>query len=174
MPEQEKNIEQLATELKKATDSVKDLGEELKGKMANGEKGLEDLKERVDEALTTITDTKTRLDDIEQKMARRGHAQEAEKSIAQQLMDTEGFKLFAQDPRSGKSAKLSLKATITSLTTDAAGSAGALVVEHPTVMRLPMFVKKVLRIMLLRKRPRALKKHNPIFNLKKLLPALKL
>ena len=44
MPEQEKNVEQLATELKKATDSVKDLGEELKGKMANGEKGLEDLK----------------------------------------------------------------------------------------------------------------------------------
>lgn len=64
--------------MKKATDSVKDLGEELKGKMANGEKGLEDLKGRVDEALTTITDAKSRLDDIEQKMARRGAGQEAE------------------------------------------------------------------------------------------------
>lgn len=139
MSEQEKNVEQLAAELKKATDSVKDLGEELKGKMANGEKGLEDLKGRVDEALTTITDAKSRLDDIEQKMARRGAGQEAEKSIAQQLMETEGFKLFAQDPRSGKSAKLNLKATITSLTTDAAGSAGALVVEHrvPGIVATP-------------------------------------
>ena len=139
MPEQEKNVEQLATELKKATDSVKDLGEELKGKMANGEKGLEDLKERVDEALTTLNDTKTRLDDVEQKLARRGAGATTEKSIAEQLMETEQFKSYAQDPRTNKSAKLMVKATITSATADAAGSAGALVVEHrvPGVVATP-------------------------------------
>ena len=139
MPEQEKNVEQLATELKKATDSVKDLGEELKGKMANGEKGLEDLKERVVEALTTLNDTKTRLDDVEQKLARRGAGATTEKSIAEQLMETEQFKSYAQDPRTNKSAKLMVKATITSATADAAGSAGALVVEHrvPGVVATP-------------------------------------
>ena len=92
MPEQEKNVEQLAAELKKATDQVKGLGEELKGKMENGEKGLDDLKGRVDEALTTLNDTKTRLDDVEQKLARRGAGATTEKSIAEQLMETEQFK----------------------------------------------------------------------------------
>lgn len=139
MPEQEKNVEQLAAELKKATDQVKDLGEELKGKMANGEKGLDDLKGRVDEALTTLNDTKTRLDDVEQKLARRGAGATTEKSIAEQLMETEQFKSYVQDPRANKSAKLMVKATITSATADAAGSAGALVVEHrvPGVVAMP-------------------------------------
>ena len=139
MPEQEKNVEQLAAELKKATDQVKGLGEELKGKMENGEKGLDDLKGRVDEALTTLNDTKTRLDDVEQKLARRGAGATTEKSIAEQLMETEQFKLNAQDPRANKSAKLMVKATNTSATADAAGSAGALVVEHrvPGVVATP-------------------------------------
>lgn len=139
MPEQEKNVEQLAAELKKATDQVKGLGEELKGKMENGEKGLDDLKGRVDEALTALNDTKTRLDDVEQKLARRGAGATTEKSIAEQLMETEQFKSYAQDPRANKSAKLMVKATITSATADAAGSAGALVVEHrvPGVVATP-------------------------------------
>lgn len=123
----QENIELLATEFKKATEQVKGLGEELQGKMANNEKGLDDLKCRVDEALTAMSSAKSRLDELEQKAARRGHGVEQEKSIAQRLVDTEGYKSFAADPRSGKSAKLSLKATITSLTTDAAGSAGAAV-----------------------------------------------
>lgn len=123
----QENIELLATEFKKATEQVKGLGEELQGKMANNEKGLDDLKGRVDEALTAMNSAKSRLDELEQKATRRGHGAEQEKSIAQRLVDTDGYKSFAADPRSGKSAKLSLKATITSLTTDAAGSAGAAV-----------------------------------------------
>lgn len=123
----QENYEALATEFKKATEQVKGLGEELQGKMANNEKGLDDLKGRVDEALTAMNSAKSRLDELEQKATRRGYGVEQEKSIAQRLVDTEGYKSFAADPRSGKSAKLSLKATITSLTTDAAGSAGAAV-----------------------------------------------
>lgn len=123
----QENIELLATEFKKATEQVKGLGEELQGKMANNEKGLDDLKSRVDEALTAMNSAKSRLDELEQKATRRGYGVEQEKSIAQRLLDTDGYKSFAADPRSGKSAKLSLKATITSLTTDAAGSAGAAV-----------------------------------------------
>ena len=123
----QENYEALATEFKNATEQVKGLGEELKAKMAGNEKGLDDLKGRVDEALTAMNSAKSRIDELEQKATRRGYGVEQEKSIAQRLVDTEGYKSFAADPRSGKSAKLSLKATITSLTTDAAGSAGAAV-----------------------------------------------
>lgn len=123
----QENYEVLATEFKNATEQVKGLGEELKAKMAGNEKGLDDLKGRVDEALTAMNSAKSRLDELEQKATRHGYGVEQEKSIAQRLVDTEGYKSFAADPRSGKSAKLSLKATITSLTTDAAGSAGAAV-----------------------------------------------
>ena len=123
----QENYEALATEFKNATKQVKGLGEELKAKMAGNEKGLDDLKGRVDEALTAMNSAKSRLDELEQKATRRGYGVEQEKSIAQRLLDTDGYKSFAADPRSGKSAKLSLKATITSLTTDAAGSAGAAV-----------------------------------------------
>lgn len=142
----QENIEQLATEFKKATDQVKGLGEELKGKMENNEKGLEGLKEKVDEALASMNDAKSRLDELEQKAARRGGGEQMEKSIAQQLMELDAFKSFAADPRSGKSAYLSVKATITSATSNAAGSAGALVTEH----RLPGILTPPQTILTLR------------------------
>lgn len=142
----QENIELLATEFKKATEQVKGLGEELQGKMANNEKGLDDLKSRVDEALTTMNSAKSRLDELEQKATRRGYGVEQEKSIAQRLMETESFKSFAADPRSGKSAKLSLKSTITSLTTDAIGSAGAAVAP----MRLTGIVTPPQRLLTVR------------------------
>ncbi|MGV6989649.1 phage major capsid protein [Testudinibacter sp. P80/BLE/0925] len=132
MPEQ--NLEQLATELKKATDGVKAMGEELQGRMGKGEKSLDSLKEQVDEALSSMGDVKSRLDEAEQKLARRGASDtQSGKSLGQQLVESEQFKAFAQDPRSGRSARLDIKATITSATADAAGSAGALVPEQ----RLP-------------------------------------
>lgn len=136
MPElKDENVEQLATELKKATDQVKALGEELTGKMVGGEKRLEDLKGQVDEALTAMNEAKSRLDDIEQKMSRRGTQSTQEKSAVEQLMETESFKEFVQNPRAGKSVQIAVKAaaTITSATTNAAGSAGVLVPEQ----RLP-------------------------------------
>ena len=146
MPEAEKTIEQLANEFKKATDQVKSLGEELQGKMSNNEKGLEGLKEKVDEALTSMNDAKSRLDELEQKATRRGGGEQMEKSIAQQLMESDSFKSFASDPRKGKSAYLSVKATITSATTNAVGSAGALIAEH----RLPGSVTPPQTILTLR------------------------
>lgn len=145
----QENYETLATEFKNATEQVKGLGEELKAKMAGNEKGLDDLKGRVDEALTAMNSAKSRLDELEQKAARRGQGVEQEKSIAQRLVDTDSYKSFAADPRSGKSAKLSLKATITSLTTDAAGSAGAAVAPMRltgivTPLQRPLTVRDLL------------------------------
>ncbi len=118
----------LATELEKATGKVNALGAELTGRMEKGEKGINDLKDQVDEALTLMNEAKTRLDEVEQKQARRG-ADEVEhrKSITEQLMDSDSYKEFVNNPSAGKSAKLHTKATITSATTDAAGSAGSLI-----------------------------------------------
>lgn len=128
------DVKALATEFAKATDTVKGLGEELKGRMGKGEQGLTDLKSQVDEALTEMHGVKSRLDETEQKLARRGADQvERQKSLTEQLLESDSFRDFASNPAAGKSAKLHTKATITSATTDAAGSAGSLVTD----MRLP-------------------------------------
>ena len=122
----EDQVKELATEFAKATDSVKALGVELKGKMQAGEKNMGDLKDQVDNALTAMNEAKTRLDDFEQKQARRGDdGQVEQKSLGQQMYESEQFKEFAANPRNGGRATLHVK-DITSATTDAAGSAGAL------------------------------------------------
>lgn len=125
---------ELAQEFAKSVESVKGLGEELKGRMSHGEKGLDDLKGQVDEALMQMNSMKSELTEVEQKLARRGSNEpEQRKSLTEQLLESESFKSFAENPAAGKSAKLHTKATITSATTDAAGSAGILIPEH----RLP-------------------------------------
>lgn len=128
------NVKEIATEFAKSVEQVKGLGEELKGRLSHGEKGLNDLKSQVDEALTNMNGFKQRMDDAEQKLARRG-AQEPEqqKSLSQLLFESDGFKDFSENPSAGKSAKIHTKETITSATTDAAGSAGSLTTEQ----RLP-------------------------------------
>lgn len=117
---------ELATQFAKATDSVKALGEELTGKMNAGEKNLNDLKDQVDTALTQMNEYKTRLDDVEQKQSRRGAEPELQKSLGRQMYESDQFKSFAENPRAGGRATLHVK-DITSATTVAAGSAGALV-----------------------------------------------
>lgn len=116
----------LATELEKATNKVNALGTELTGRMEKGEKGITDLKDQVDEALTLMNEAKTRLDEVEQKQARRGDdGQVEQKSLGQQMFESEQFKSFAENPRNGGRATLHIK-DVTSATTAAPGSAGAL------------------------------------------------
>ncbi len=120
-------VKELATEFAKATENVKALGAELTGKMSAGEKSIGDLKDQVDNALTLMNEAKTRLDEVEQKQARTGSDEvEHQKSLGQQMYESEQFKSFAENPRAGGRATLHIK-DITSATTAAAGSAGALV-----------------------------------------------
>ena len=120
-------VKELATEFAKATENVKALGEELTGKMSAGEKSFGDLKDQVDNALTLMNEAKTRLDEVEQKQARTGADEvEHQKSLGQQMFESEQFKAFAENPRNGGRATLHVK-DITSATTAAPGSAGALV-----------------------------------------------
>jgi len=136
----------LATELEKATGKVNALGVELTGRMEKGEKGVSDLKDQVDEALISMNEGKTRLDEVEQKQARRGSDDEVmQKSLGQQMYDSDQYKDFVANPRNGGRATLNLKADITSATTAAAGSAGALTTPQtvPGIIAPP---NQVLRI----------------------------
>ena len=122
----ELQAKELATEFAKATEKVKALGEELTGKMSAGEKSIGDLKDQVDNALTLMNEAKTRLDEVEQKQARTGADEvEHQKSLGQQMFESEQFKAFAENPRNGGRATLHVK-DVTSATTAAPGSAGAL------------------------------------------------
>lgn len=129
------NLETLAQEFKGATDAVKAIGEEIKGRMEKGEALSASLKEQADEALVKMTDFGARLDDIEQKMARRGDNQpEQAKSIGEQMTDSESFSAYKSDPRQGTAARISVKADITTAT------AGVLVEPQrlPGVVAPPM------------------------------------
>lgn len=144
----ENKLVELTTEFQKRTDEVKDLGEELRGKMANGEKGLDDLKGRVDESLTELNGYKARMDELEQKLARRGddHDKPEHKSFGEQFVESERFKNLVESGGQRGRADMQYKATISLATTDAAGSAGDLVQDT----RLPGIVMQPERRMTIR------------------------
>lgn len=111
------NLEMLAQEFKGATDAVKAIGEEIKGRMEKGEAITAGLKEQADEALLEMNKLSARLDEIEQKQARRGaDAPEQEKSIGEKLTDSEQYAHFKADPRQGSAARVNVKADITTAT----------------------------------------------------------
>lgn len=126
MPDQ--NLEQLAQEFKKQVDEVKGIAEDFKGKREHGDKIAEGAKQAADEAITKLNETKARLDELEQKMARRpSDVPEEFKSLGRQFVETEQFKSLQGSAGQRGKANLEIKATITSATTDTAGAAGDLV-----------------------------------------------
>lgn len=126
MPDQ--NLEQLAQEFKKQVDEVKGIAEDFKGKREHGDKIAEGAKQAADEAITKLNETKARLDELEQKMARRpSDSPEEFKSLGRQFVETEQFKSLQGSAGQRGKANLEIKATITSATTDTAGAAGDLV-----------------------------------------------
>lgn len=122
------NLEQLAQEFKKQVDEVKAIAEDFKGKREHGDKIAECAKQSADEAITKLNETKAQLDELEQKMARRpNNTPDEVKSLGRQFVESDQFKSLAGAAGQRGKANLEVKATITSLTTDAAGSAGDLV-----------------------------------------------
>jgi len=124
----EQNLEQLAQEFKKQVDEVKGIAEDFKGKREHGDKIAEGAKQAADEAIVKLNELKARIDEVEQKAARRPNEQPNEqKSLGRQFVESEQFKsLIGSAGQRGK-ANLEIKATITSVTTDTAGAAGDLV-----------------------------------------------
>lgn len=137
MSTETKSVAEMAAELRTAFetkhDSVKAIAEKA---LAEAEKGTPlagTAKELADEAITGMNEAKARLDEIEQKMARNGGDQRAEfKSAGQWFVESDTVKGLMADQRAGQrvSVDLDQKAIISSLTTDANGSAGDLVVPQ--------------------------------------------
>lgn len=124
----DQNLEQLAQEFKKQVDEVKGIAEDFKGKREHGDKIAEGAKQTADEAITKLNETKARLDELEQKMARRpSDSPEEFKSLGRQFVETEQFKSLQGSAGQRGKANLEIKATITSAVTDTAGAAGDLV-----------------------------------------------
>ncbi|WP_151764934.1 phage major capsid protein [Acinetobacter soli] len=124
----EQNLEQLAQEFKKQVDEVKGIAEDFKGKREHGDKIAEGAKQAADEAITKLNELKARVDEVEQKAARRPNEQpDEQKSLGRQFVESDQFKSLTGSAGQRGKANLEIKATITSANTNAAGSAGDLV-----------------------------------------------
>lgn len=139
MAEEIKTADEIAAEVKAAFDKslneVRAIAEEAAGKAKTGEDLSSATKQAADEALTGMNEAKARLDELEQKMARKvGEGGERQQSAGAQFVENEDIKAFMANPTSGKRVGMDVKAIISSLTTDADGSAGDLL--EP--MRLPI------------------------------------
>lgn len=130
MTDNTKSVADLAAETKahvdRAVDAVKAIAEEALGKAKNGETLTEGLKARADEALTTANEVKGLLTDLEQRIASEQKDHEGPTTAGERFVNADEFKTFAASNRPRGRVVVDVK-DITSLTTDAAGSAGALI-----------------------------------------------
>ena len=132
MTDETKSVAELAAETKavfdRKHDEVKAIAEKALAEANKGVPLSNTAKELADQALTGLNETKARLDELEQKAARKGVPEDQRQpSIGEQYVNSDEFKAaFANGARQGQNVGIEVK-TITSLTTDAAGSAGAFV-----------------------------------------------
>ncbi len=145
MSNENKSAAELAAEIKAAHEqslnAVKAIAEEALGKAKSGETLAAGIKEQADEALTKMNGLTEQLAQIEQKLARGGAGGEDEpqKSFGEQFVESEAVKSFiASSPTKGK-ADMRFKATLTSATTDSAGSVGDAINQTrlPGILPLP-------------------------------------
>jgi len=152
--ESTKSVSDLAAEIKadhaKSVDAVKEIAEKALAESAKGIESAETLNGKADEALIKMNELTEQVRTIEQKMERAA-AFEREaglaKSLGQQFIEADDVKAALErgtDFR-GK-VQFGTKATITSATTAAAGSAGDIVNET----RLPGVISPTDRRMTIR------------------------
>ena len=124
------DVKQLSRDLKAATDKVKEFAEDAKGRLEKGEQLSTAAKQAADEALVKFNELSASMGEIEQKLARAGNPDggKARKSVGSLVTADEGIKAFMDRAPSKGSVSFSCKAIITSLTTDADGSAGDLII----------------------------------------------
>ncbi len=132
---EEKSVDQLVAEVKKIVDTKLDesraAAEEIKGRAEKNEKVTEGLTQQFDEAFKAFNELKAHVEEVEQKLALRGKdEQRGPVSAGYQMIENDEVKSFMANPTSGKRVGIETKAIISSLTTDANGSAGDLVVPQ--------------------------------------------
>ncbi len=133
MADETKTAAELAAEVKadfdKKFDELKAIATDALGKAEKAETLTDGEKQKADEALTAVNEAKARLDELEQKMALKGGDERTERKTAGQMfVENEDVKSFLANPSSGRKVgvDMDVKAIISSLTTDADGSAGDL------------------------------------------------
>lgn len=154
MSEQTKTAEQMAAEIKashqRAVDDVKAIAEEALGKAKNGETAAASFNEKADETLLKMNELTEQVKGMEQKLARAAAFEQAAaiaKSLGEQFVESDAARAMLEKGTDFRgTAGFSTKATITSATTAAAGSAGAAVNET----RLPGIVAPNNRRMTIR------------------------
>lgn len=151
MTTETKTVEQLTLETKQLFEDkhneVKGLAEKAIAEAGKGVAMSTTTKELVDGALIGMNEAKARLTDLEQKIAVRGPVQnERQQTIGEQFVNSDSFKsTFATGVRLGQTAGVEVKA-ITSLTTDANGSAGDLVRSERVQSPMQMLPERQLTI----------------------------
>lgn len=139
---EQKTAAELAVETKKAfdtaIDAVKAIAEDALGKTKAGETLSSSAKQKADEALTAMNGFKAQLTAIEQKMARTGGDEADFKSLGERFTESEGFKSL-QSGGMGAKHSIEVKADLTTLTSNAAGSMGAGIAPNrlPGIQALP-------------------------------------
>jgi HK97 family phage major capsid protein len=141
-----KSAEELASDVKKMLDDavgkVKGIAEEALGKAKSGEELSTSLKAQADEALVKMNGLSEQLSELEQRLERgKGSGEDRAKSFGEQFVEGDGFKAFQESgfAKSARGADIKIKATLTSLTTDAAGSVGDAIAPTrlPGILPLP-------------------------------------
>lgn len=129
-PPDEKGLEDLAIDLKKAADQVKEQAEKTNTELKNLGKVTEETKKAADEALVKHGELSARMTEIEQKLVRAPGQPERKKTFGEMVAEHDDFKAFAAKKPSKGSISIPVKAIISALTTDANGSAGDLIVPQ--------------------------------------------
>lgn len=130
-PTDDKSIEELAKEVKadfeKRLSEVREIAEKA---IAATDAMTEAEKDKADEALTAMNETKARLDDLEQKAvgARGSDEPKTPRTPGYKFVEDEAVKAFMANPSAGKSVSVDVKAIIGGGTADVMGAAGDLVV----------------------------------------------
>ena len=132
----------IKAELGKISDQLKEHGEKALAEANRGIQMAQGTKEQVDDLLNKQTDVSNRLSSAEQILAKieAGTATRAEfKAAGQQFVDSEQFKAFAGQVSPRGRVDMTFNAAITTLTTDADGSAGDLASPYrvPGVNMIP-------------------------------------
>lgn len=140
----EKTAQQLAEEfsekMNRSVDAAKAIAEDALGRVEKGEQLSAQMKADADSAMSDLNELKGQVGELAQKLARApGGDPDKGRSLGQRFVEDDGFKSWADGrPRQGKS-DMAVKATITTATTDAAGSVGAATerTRLPGIQELP-------------------------------------
>lgn len=125
-----KTAAELAADFRRDFDTKHDRVKEIADRaLEEAKKGIplaSTAKELADQAITGMNEAKARLDEMDQKMARRGEQGDRHLTAGERFVEDEAFKSFAGQTRPRGRTLVEVK-DITSLSTDAPGSAGALI-----------------------------------------------